>query len=636
MVQATNSSEGSYMLPYSVGTMVAHAWNDPLIKDMYEMKKFIVFKEDTDKIAESLENPFFIGFSANMWNCNFSHVLAQAVKKRWPDCLILFGGKMLPLDCTYLNEYPYIDFLIFLWGEVPFHELLLELGKEKPDFSAVKNLAYRDGNGKCILNEMTKKFRVDLPSPYLAGTFDELMKTPDVRFVAGFETNRGCPFHCTYCDCWDTTKSPITEFPLEKVFAEIDWIAEHKIDYCGCFDSNFGILARDELVADKLVETKAKTGFPHKLQVSAAKADSPIVFNINKKLNNCGMSKGVTLSMQSLNPEALKNVDRQNISLERYSDLMRKYKMEGIPTFTDIILGLPGETYDSFCRGLCKLVELGQNQQIFIYCCNLLVNSGLWQKHNVEKFGIETVNIPFSQFHCDFVDPDEIEEYSEEIIATNTMNKEDFVAARIFGHGLQCFHCFGLLQFVAIYLFNEKNVSYYDFYSSLNNWVQSGSDTLTGSVFLKVEEQIVRYSNGLRLEQYVNPVFGNLVWPFEEGAFLELMYNFDEFYKEITEYLKKYDFEEDFLDELIRFQKAVIKYPGRAVLSVPLAYDFHTYFYNIFARNKTELKKINNFTTFSEPELPDNWKDYSKFIVWFGRKGKGTVHTNIKVEPTGQ
>lgn len=242
------------------------------------------------------------------------------------------------------------------------------------------------------------------------------------------------------------------------------------------------------------------------------------------------------------------------------------------------------------------------------------------------------MDIPFSQFHCDFVKPEEIEEYSKEIIATNTMNKVDFISARIFGHSLQCFHCFGLLQHVAIYLFHDKHISYYDFYMSLNNWVFDNPDTVSGRIFSIVKEQIMRYSRGQRLQQYVNPVFGNIVWPFEEGAFLEIMYHLDEFFDEIFEYLKIYNIESEIYNELIKYQKSVIKYPGKPELSVLFQYDFYNYFYNIFSRNYSPLLKVPNATSFAEHSIPDNWKDYSKFIVWFGRKGRGTVHTNIRVE----
>ena len=282
MVQVSNSSEGSYFLPYSVGTMAAYAWSDDIIKDKYTLKRFVFSKEDIDSAVSSFEKPYLVAFSNNIWNSNYNKAFAKSLKEKFPDCLVMFGGKEIPLDTTYLDEYPFMDILMHLEGEETFRNLLLLMLDEEKDFSSVKNLSYRKADGKTVTNDFCNSIKIDFPSPYLSGTFDELMKENDVKFVTVFETNRGCPFRCVYCD-WDTSKQKIRLFPLEKVFAEIEWIAEHKIDYVACCDSNFGMFERDELVADKLIEVKKRTGYPHKLQVSAAKADSPIVFRINKK-----------------------------------------------------------------------------------------------------------------------------------------------------------------------------------------------------------------------------------------------------------------------------------------------------------------------------------------------------------------
>ena len=55
---------------------------------------------------------------------------------------------------------------------------------------------------------------------------------------------------------------------LEDVFAEIEWVGRHGIDYLICNDANFGLFPRDYQIAEKLVETKQKYGFPQKLQVT--------------------------------------------------------------------------------------------------------------------------------------------------------------------------------------------------------------------------------------------------------------------------------------------------------------------------------------------------------------------------------
>ena len=71
------------------------------------------------------------------------------------------------------------------------------------------------------------------PSPYLSGEFDYLISNKkDHNYQAIIETNRGCPFLCTYC-YWgrggNTTK--YRYHSLERVFAEIDWIGKNKISY---------------------------------------------------------------------------------------------------------------------------------------------------------------------------------------------------------------------------------------------------------------------------------------------------------------------------------------------------------------------------------------------------------------------
>ena len=86
-----------------------------------------------------------------------------------------------------------------------------------------------------------------------------------------------------------------------------------------------------------------------------------------------GLNKGVTLSMQTLSEEALSNIKRSNIKLSSYFELQKRFINDNVPTYSDLILGLPGETYESFVEGLCKLVESGQHNRIQFNNLSILV-----------------------------------------------------------------------------------------------------------------------------------------------------------------------------------------------------------------------------------------------------------------------
>jgi len=60
----------------------------------------------------------------------------------------------------------------------------------------------------------------------------------------------------------------------------------------------------------------------------------------------------------------LQYVKRDNISLDAYQDLQHRFTKDKIETYTDMILGMPGETYDSFFNGISSVIENGQHNRI--------------------------------------------------------------------------------------------------------------------------------------------------------------------------------------------------------------------------------------------------------------------------------
>ena len=97
-----------------------------------------------------------------------------------------------------------------------------------------------------------------IPSPYLSGSFDRLIEAyPENEWLILWETNRGCPFQCTFCDWGSATKTKVRKWDMDKLFEEIEWFADNKIPYIDCCDANFGIFTdRDLSLAKKLSSEK--------------------------------------------------------------------------------------------------------------------------------------------------------------------------------------------------------------------------------------------------------------------------------------------------------------------------------------------------------------------------------------------
>jgi putative methyltransferase len=628
-VQVGFAFDQSLYFPCAVGAIAAYAWQNDFVKTEYELKEFIFKREAIDSIIYRLEKPYLAAFSSCVWNFEFNKALAKKIKTVYPECLVIFGGHNIPDDNSVLEENQFVDILVHGEGEEPFLELLKALPSKS--FQIVPNISFKGNNGTLIKTNRTNYKNIEnYPSPYLSGVFDNLMQqNPAVDFLAVLETNRGCPFNCSYCD-WCAGRV-VRFFPMEKVKAEIEWLSDKKIEYCFCADSNFGMFKRDLEIVDFLVESKNTTGYPKVFRPCYAKNSDENVFEICKRLNSCGMDKGATLAYQTLNDDALINVNRKNLTLDNFSGLLSKYNEAGIPSYSELILGLPGETYESFCNGICELLEAGQHNSISVYYCELLPNSEMAQKSYIEKFGIQTARVPFNHIHsAQEAGTSEVQEFSNLVVATNTMSREMWVKSNMFSVCVQCFHNLGLLRCFAIYLHYESKIKYLDFYNKLLSFILNANGTLMNSLFLSFADKLNDSTGGNW--NYRNEKFGSATWFFEEGAFLELVTDYKRFWDEIKPFLVSFNIDEKLFEDLLKYQKAIIKRPENPGEDVDLAYDLNSYFTDIYSGTHHNLNKIHNIFHIIGKQEFSSIKDYAKETVWYGRRRGATLHTNNKGE----
>ena len=617
-VQVGFEFDGSVYLPYAAGTIIAYCKRNETITKNYVFRDIIFRREKLDDVTNRFSDADVVFFSSSVWNNEYNRALARRIKTEQPGCVIVFGGHNIDPNGSFLQENAFADILLFGEGEVTASRLLENLLFGK--VGETPNIEYRH-NGELVQTKREHYYNLeDFPSPYLTGVFDDILKSVESsRLLAVLETNRGCPYTCAYCD-W-TAGHKMRLFPIEKIYAEIDWFAENKIEYIFCADSNFGMFDRDVTIAKKLVESKRKTGYPKVFRPCYEKNSEDRVFEICRLLNEESMDKGATFAYQTLSDTALSNIGRKNLTMKHFSSLMRRYNMAGIPSYSEIILGLPGETYESFCRGLCALLENGQHNSVSVYYCEVLPNSRLTDSEYMKKHGIQVMKVGFNHIHSTLKREEEVKEYSYLVKATATMSFEQWVDSNLFSICIQTFHALGILRFFALYLYNEGIAGYYEFYGALKDFLVFGGGRVSAMFRLFGE----KYKNSLDGDWNChNERFGNVTWTFEEGAFLEISADMDGCFGEFSEFLRGFGIEDELFEELLRYQKFRINTFEPAKREASFAYDFESYFNAVIDGEEASLEKT-PITLKNVSERYDSFPEYAKHVVWFGRRRGDTL-----------
>ncbi|HEY9844558.1 MAG TPA: radical SAM protein, partial [Candidatus Obscuribacterales bacterium] len=390
LVQITEPMYHMLYLPYGVALLQTFAQAHAAEPGRLNFLSPLFLRQPIAQVVPGLAKVDILGCSIHIWNYQYTLALAEAVRAVNPGVLMVFGGPQVPdKPERFLREHPFINVCVHGEGEEVFLKLL-----ESPrgEWDGIPGISWIDAEGSFRTNGKAPRVTgLDaIPSPYLNGYFDALMREhPTQQWVGVWESNRGCPFSCTFCD-WGTINSKVLRFSPERVQAEIDWFGSHGIEIVYCTDANFGILPRDLEFARLLIRTKVRYGYPHSVLLQMTKNQADRSFQAFKELTDAGLLPRVPLSLQSVTPEVLTAIKRDNISLDVYHDLLKRFVNAGIATYTDHLIGLPGESLDSFLESIDAIISHGQYEELRFWNTYILPNAELADPDYRRKHGIES------------------------------------------------------------------------------------------------------------------------------------------------------------------------------------------------------------------------------------------------------
>lgn len=642
-VQINNSFYNQCYFPYSVGIIQAFSRKYLEEADDFEFLLPIYSRVSLEDALGKIHGADIACFSVYAWNIGLSLKIAQEFKKVNPKALIVFGGPQIPNRETesFLLKNSFIDIACHDEGENIFLGILKNY--QNRDWRGVPSISFIDDSGAFVKTGACERINdlSTVPSPYLDGVFDSLIKKEKkIEWVALWETNRGCPFLCSYCDWGSATKNRVYEFDIERLFKEIDWFSNNQIEFVFCCDANFGILKRDMKIVEHFARNKERFGYPKAFSIQSTKSFTPDTYKIFKTLSDSGLNKGISLSLQSMNKDTLRDTRRKNISVDGFRDVQKVLASFNIATFTDIILGLPNETYQSFSEGVSEIIENGQHNRIQFNNLSILPNAEMGDPEYQKRFGFDIVNTRVINIHGSLTDANEAPEIQKLVVGTNTMPKEEWLRARVFGWMTSLLHFDKLLQLPFVILSKVYGASFRELIELFTEEKDlAPTFSYIRSFFVNKAADI---QNG-GAEFCESKKWLNIWWPADELIFIELCTEnkLSEFYNEaeriIAPYLRQRNFSgfEGLLHESIVLNKELIKLPFQEKdLDVVFDYNIWEVYWFALIGADTPFKKSGSRYHIDRTSVKwSSWEDWCKEVVWYGNKKGAYIYNCSVVSP---
>jgi len=530
------------LLPLSAALLVSYAKSVPQIYNEYDFEIDILRREPHETVY-SYDHPDIVAFSTYSWNFRQSLEVARLEKLVEGDSLVIFGGPMVPNNPddirTFFRDYPFIDIAVHGMGEWPFSEILLaRLGDR--DLSGIAGISYRDNSGLVTTTKpLYKRNLNEIPSPFLDGTFDNFLPRYKNQITGAlWETNRGCPYSCTFCVQGNSSFSKILGFNKERLRKELEWISKRKISYVFGTDANFGILPRDIEIAEAMAELSKRHGYPKFFIINWAKNSSKKIIEIAEALQKGSIYTRLTLSMQSFNDDTLHAIKRRNIKLSTFDEVKRECAKSGIDTYTEIILGLPSDTYDSLVSTLNKCMSKNLNHFFVVYLCRLLVGTEMSKADYRKRYKIETRPCRVGMARHEHSDAG-VTEIEDIVVGTSTLPVHDWQRIFTLIHITLVLYNFRLAFFIFNYLREEYSIDLINLIDYLTKQAAGTKDSPIGKA-LKIidsggQSVLAGQTNLVSLD-----FTGDMLFEVHEAALLTLISQIDDLYSELGELVKKY------------------------------------------------------------------------------------------------
>lgn len=424
-------TENRLCVPLNVGYVAAYA------KRRFGSEVDMSIFKDVSLLLDHLQHnkPDIVGFSFYYWNQNLNYHVVNKIRQKYGDSVItVFGGPSVDsIEVEHrklLKSFPQVDLFVEGEGEAGFASLVEKaLTERRSLFDAPIDCSFFSKSEGYLRGPNTSA-NLDLrevPSPYLMGFLDEFLEK---SYFPLLQATRTCPYQCTFCVS-GKDRSKLRAFPLDQVKQEIDYIAHWNKDrphvMLNLAELNFGINKQDPELAAYIKSVSEKTGYPKSVYFYSDKRFTENSRKVVQALGDINRD-GLVFSLQSDHPETLKAIKRKNLPDDNINDGIAWAKQNKIPVTTEVIFGLPYETYDSMVSLLNKSVAQGFDS---IMLHNLFVMEGVELNRDIERI-IHGMKSRFRLLGSNYmmIEDELVFEYEKVVTENKYFDFDDFIKIR--------------------------------------------------------------------------------------------------------------------------------------------------------------------------------------------------------------
>jgi len=305
------------------------------MQEFQESTKIMEFtiNDALQSVAEKLlsEPVDIIGIGVYIWNAKEVAELVEILKKVSPELKIVLGGPEVSYAPLRVN-FERADHIIAGEGDVAFYELC-------------RTLAQGEVREKNIAMTLPKLKELSLPYRYYC---DDDIKN---RYIY-VEISRGCPFECEFC--LSSMDEKVRAFNLEALLEEFEILWQRGARNFKFVDRTFNLNMKAANAILDFFLSKEPPYFAHFEVI-------PDHFPESLRAKIAAFPAGalqLEIGIQTLNAEVAKRISRI-LNLEKIEENIRFLEMQtAAHIHLDLIVGLPGETLESFGANLDKLVSM--------------------------------------------------------------------------------------------------------------------------------------------------------------------------------------------------------------------------------------------------------------------------------------